>query len=667
MALSFEDSLKNNNVEANASSTDDVLDNVEVAAFSLDDDAYASVASVSVDDGIATYANSEAGWTLDKSYRVFNVYSDDFVSNVDVDKNITVNPKQINITQEENSQYIPFEMPRYYDGFDLSTTVISIHYTTKDNVHSSDEPVNVRYNDDTIKFAWLVSANATRVAGNLKFEIQARGTTIDENGTAYSYVWKSRPNEKLSVLQSICDENEIVVTDTWMQDLVKKVAQEVAFQIAEASVGEQVKEANEAASKATEAADKAITAADNAVKRAEEIVTEKLDTYATVEYADNLNTNAKEYADELNTSMKDYVDGLDISDQLVDYVKTENLEQNYYTSTDTDSKIASSLEPYATKQELSDLDITGKLTNYYTKEETYNQDEINEKLKNVTVDLSDYATKNDVKSQIDTVSASVATNTSGISALGTTVAKLQEDVGSIDKSPRLTYDVDYNNADDPEVGENTFVFYEIENEGTEDETKTAKKKFKIVGGSGGGTTSSTLKIEYVTTSPVVATTTDNVIIKYNFSGTDSSGDIITEGTATWKVAGRIVATNIAVAGENSFDITDYLSIGTQKVNLSIVDDAGSLVTKSWTVQKVDVRIESTFNDALTYPIGKISFDYTPYGAIPKTVHFVLDGSEIGTVDTSSSGVPLAYELKSQQHGAHLLEVYMTAELERLVL
>ena len=248
-----------------------------------------------------------------------------------------------------------------------------------------------------------------------------------------------------------------------------------------------------------------------------------------------------------------------------------------------------------------------------------------------------------------------------MSSLSTTVASIQSTVNSIDKSPRKTYNVAYNDAEDPDVGENVFVLYEIENEGLSSESKTKKTQFVITGGSGGGT-SSVLKIEYVTVSPIVATTNDTVIIKYRFSGTDSSGDAVPSGTATWKVNGTVVATNTALNGENSFDVTEYLTIGTQKVQLSITDDAGSLVTKTWNVQKIDVRIDSTFNDKLTYPIGEVAFDYTPYGAIQKTVHFVLDGQEVDTVNTSVSGIPMAYSLPTQEHGAHLLEVYMTAEL-----
>lgn len=38
---------------------------------------------------------------------------------------------QINLTQEDNSQFIPFEMPRYYDGVDLMQMLIQVHYVNK--------------------------------------------------------------------------------------------------------------------------------------------------------------------------------------------------------------------------------------------------------------------------------------------------------------------------------------------------------------------------------------------------------------------------------------------------------------------------------------------------------------------------------------------------------
>ena len=647
MSLSFEESLKNN-VENNAE-----LDIIEqVSAINIDDMSVNSDSIMTLDEnlGIAAYSGDDGNWQQHPDYVRYSSFSDDSISIISEEKEITLSNKQFNITQEENSQYIPFEMPRYYDGFDLVNTVISIHYQTKSGRHASSKPINVTFNDSKIRFGWLVDAGATLDVGTLEFEVHAYGTVTGNDGIAKAYTWKTKRNKNLNVLESLCDCEDTInnIDDTWLQELVSDIAKSVADEIKNVSVGEQVEVAKQAAAEAEEYAEEAKQYADNASSAAIEAVEGVLDDYAKTEYVDKA------------------ISSIDVTEQLANYVQISDLEEDYYNKTETEQRISIVLEDYATKEDVStaitEADISEKLNDYYKKDETYNKTEIDNALENVNVNLTGYATEKFVTDKTDVLSSSVGTNTENISSLSKTVGTLQDTVNSVDTSPRLTYDVVYNDTEDEDVGENVFVFYEIENEGKENEVREAKKKFTIVGGSGGGATSSSLKIGYVTTSPLVVTINDKAIIKYTFSGTDSSGDVVPEGVATWKVAGRIVATNTALAGENSFDVTDYLSIGTQKVNLTIVDEAGSLVTKTWTVQKIDVRLESNFNDALTYPMGKISFDYTPYGAISKDIHFVLDGKEIGKVTTASSGIPMAYELPKQEHGAHLLEVYMTAEI-----
>ena len=631
MSLSFEESLKNSS-KNNIATTE-----IEVATTEIDDMGVASPSVMTLEENfaIAAYSGDDGNWQQHPDYVYYYVFSDDNISNIDDEKNITLNKKQFNITQEENSQYIPFEMSRYYDGFDLVNAVISVHYETSNGRHGATKPVNVSFNDEKIRFGWLVDAGATIDVGKLKFEIHAYGTVTGNDGIAKGYVWKTRTNENLNVLQSLCDCEDVInnIDDSWIQELITDVAERVADEIKNISIGDQVKAAEDAADRAEQSAEDAANAANKAVSNV-------IGDYATLEYVDAA------------------INSIDVTDQLANYVETSYLTANYYTRTDTEQRVAGILESYATKDDVANAIDSAELDNYYKKDETYNKSEIDEKVANVTVDLTGYATETYVDNKISPVSSSVSTNAENISSLSKTVTNLQSTVNSIDTSPRLTYDVAYNDTEDADVGENVFVFYEIENEGKENEVKEAKKKFTIVGGSGGGTSSS-LKIGYVTTSPLVVTLNDKAIIKYTFSGTDSSGDAITDGTATWKVAGRIVATNTAIAGENEFDITDYLSIGTQKVNLSIVDEAGSLVTKTWTVQKIDVRLESSFNDKITYPMEAISFDYTPYGAVSKDIHFVLDGKEIGKVTTASSGIPMPFEIPAQSHGAHLLEVYIT--------
>ena len=717
------------------------------------------------DDLIAAY--SDESWERDTSgrYRWFTnskgeEIKDDKISYVDDNKNITVDNSQVNISQETNSQFIPFEMARCYDNIDLKDMELSVHFTTSDGNHGASIPVNVQYTTDKIKFFWLVDNQATRVPGTIQFEIHADGAIYDNNNKQYGYRWKSKSTDKFNIIKSLCYDNcdEIIqVDDSWVQEIIDGVVVSVVDRIADIQLGTEVADAKNAAQdainasanaqssaqaaqtaaqNATQAAQDAVSAASQAAKDAVEIAGAELKAdisntvqsmidsanHATVTYVDDeinkvkgeiptVPTNISEFTNDAGyattndlqgvaaniptklselendasltteTYVQDYVTAkiseIDVKDQLGDYAKTADIPT---IVNELDLSEHQSIKDLATKQDVTDAIAAADLDNYYKKEETYNKGEVDELLKTVTVDLSDYYTKEEIdtalsdvdvdlsdyytKTEVDTninnIKTAAETATSNVSALSKTVTDLQTTVNGIDTSPRLTYDVKYNDTDDADVGENVFAFYEITNEGKENESREIKQKFTIVGGGGGSSTSSTLKIGYITTSPLIITVDDEAKIRYTFSGTDSSGDIVTEGNATWKVAGRIVATETITAGENEFDITDYLSIGSQKVNLTVVDDAGSLVSKNWTVQKIDVRIESTFNDKLTYPIAPVSFDYTPYGAISKDVHFKLDGKEIGKETTSASGVPMAYMIPAQEHGAHLFEAYMTA-------
>ena len=617
-----------------------------------------------------------SGWTrvTNPEYAWFDEFTDDKISYVDENKDITIDNSQINISQESKSQFIPFEMPRYYDGIDLTKMAISIHFTNSDKQHAASPAVNVQYNNDKIRFAWLVDANATHIDGNLQFEIHADGAISDNAGKSYEYRWKSKPTDKFNIVKSLCQEpncEPIVVSDDWVQEIVKNVATAVAEEIKNIQV--------DLSSYYTK------TEVDEKIAN----VDVDLTGYATETYVQEQIDAIPEpdlsvYAlkTDIPTNVSDFTNDAGYITSIPDeYVTEAELESKGYLTEYQDLSAYAlktevpSIEGLATETYVNDavaaVDVSEQLKDYAKSADVYTKEEVDTAISGVDVSsqLVDYAksadvyTKTEVDNKTDTLSSSISTNATNISSLSNTITGLQEEVNGIDKSPRLTYDASYNTE-----GDYSFVLYEIENEGnSETEVRSEKAKFVIQGGSGSGSTSSTLKIEYVTKTPIVVTTNDNAVITFKFSGVDSSGDEVLEGTATWKVAGSIVATNTVVSGENSFDVTKYLTLGTQKVQLSIVDGAGSLVTKTWTVQKIDVRLESTFNDKLTYPIGTVSFDYTPYGAISKDVHFILDGIEIGTVTTSASGIPMAYTIPEQTHGSHLLEVYMTATVNSNVI
>ena len=646
MGLSFKDSLKRANENINNEAlveTCSESNDEDISTLSFDASSYVG------ERAVAVYSDSLEGWTRSTNYLYYNEYSDDNLSNIDDEKNIILNQKQVNLTQESNSQFIPFKMNRYYDGFDLLNTTIMIHYVNKDGYEENSNAINVYYTNEFLRFGWLVNKNATAVDGVLEFEIIAVGV----NSKGDEYIWKSKPNNKLTVLKSLAGNGVIEPDNTWITSFMTQMSEKVA-------------EAQGYAQQAQETVNGISVYADRAEKAAQDaqstVNTAKTELEKSVSTAVDNKVNDALSSYYTKTEVDNIIDNIDISDQLNE-VKQQiaNLDGLAKFNVEYDG---SKMTFYNGETVMKEIEITSDPTEEWTSNYTASvegkiSDAINDYKKEANDSFATKASLNGVISDVSSVTSTANANKDNVTKLGDKVAEFEEVINGLDTSARVTYDATYGEIEleNGETAKNMFTLWKTENG-----VREAQDRFQISGGGGGGGTSSVLKITYITTTPVVATLDDKIIIKYGFSRTDSSGDVGGDGTATWKVDGSIVATNTAASGENAFDITDYISVGTHKVNLSIVDDAGSIVTKSWTVQKVDVRIESTFNDGFTYPMGKVSFDYTPYGAIQKTVHFVLDGKEIGTVNTSVSGVPLAYDLPAQTHGAHLLEVYMTAEV-----
>ncbi len=700
MSLSFEESLKKNNIENNvATKRREIVE--EVATMNIDDMSVAAPSIMTLDENsmIAAYSGDDGNWQQHSGYTHYGVFSDDNISVINETKDINLDGKQFNITQEENSQYIPFEMPRYYDGYDLVNTVISIHYTTKGGRHAGVKPVNVTFNDEKIRFGWLVDAGATLDVGTLEFEIHAYGTVTGSDGEAKAYTWKTKRNKSLIVLESMCDCEDTIndIDDTWVQDLVSSVAEKVAEQIAEAQVGTQVATAEAAAERAVAAASNAETTAQTVVSTALEnySTTSEIESYVKQQIANaDIEGKLTEYAktSEVESLIGDIgenvdvvsyvnnaVDSVDVTEQLKEYAKTEdvnaqiqninnNITNNYYTSGQTEERISTSLESYATKDDvtgaIAEADISSKLENYYKKEETYSKDEIDTALDNVSVDLTGYATEKFVTDKTDALSSSVSDNADSITGINTAITTINQTLDSIDKSPKTKYRATYGDVqlDDGSTAEYMFTLWKEEN-GVEE----VQDRFQIMGGGGSGGGSVTLRIAYVDgyTTPLVSTVDEKVIVKYDFSGEDSAGDTNLDGTASWKVGNRIVATEDVATGECEFDLTDYVTIGDNKVVLTITHATGAVATKAWTIKVVDVRLESTFDDTKVYTANEsVVFTFTPYGGVNKTVHFLLDGEEIATKTSSaaSAGLSDSYTISAKGHGAHLFEAYMTADI-----
>ena len=645
--------------------------------------AYSPDEPMVANDGIAAYAGemlAEENWIRSDKYAWYDEYYDDKYSTVDEKKNITLHPDQINLTQESRSQFMPVLMNRYYDGVDLMTKSLLIRYENKDKKGSFLTPINVEYNETQIRFGILPDEFFTSLSGEVKFEIHAEGSTSKND----KYTFKTRM-AKVNVEQALSSSSVVEPSNDWLNSFLVQVTEKVSEASAAAN------EASAAASRAEESANLALQAAADSqisideakaelatsidTEVNEKVATALLDYYTKTE-VDTLfeNFDISSQLTSIEEELDDVKEQISTMDGLAKFdVQYDGTTMTFYNGETVMKEIPINSDPSAewTQSYTASVDakiaeakteVQGNLDTYKATTDADLQslhqsiDGLPETLQtdyyNKEATDEKFALKSDLTATNQTVAgmtSSIETNKTSISTLSETVVDLQSEVAGIDKSPRKSYRAAY-------TDDFRFELRESEDDG---ETYTVVDAFTITGGSGGGS-SSTLKIEYVTKSPLVVTTNDEAKITFNFSGTDSSGDEITEGQATIKVGSSVVASQIVTAGENTIDVTQYLAVGSQKVLLSITDDNDSLATKSWTVQKLDVKIESSFNDKLTYPLEQVAFDYTPYGAISKDVHFVLDGEEIHTVNTQASGVPMGFNIPAQTHGSHLLDVYMTA-------
>lgn len=272
-----------------------------------------------------------------------------------------------------------------------------------------------------------------------------------------------------------------------------------------------------------------------------------------------------------------------------------------------------------------------------------------------------------VKQQVENVLRSSQRNSDSIESLETNVISLNNAVTNLQQAlsnlntEGTLYDLVL--TKDEETGNNILTLVEIV-EGVE----SPKSTIILPAGGGGGTgpsSSVVLNVEKITPSPLIVTPSDDAKLQVSLSAVDADGEAV-DCTYTLKMGNNIIFSGVMAQGLNTFDIKDYLSIGTQKFVLTVTAEGGSMAVKNWTVQKVDVRIESSFNDRYTFGIDRtVNFTYTPYGALPKTVHFKLDGVEIGTVNTSTSGTLQSYPIPAQEHGSHLLECYITATINNV--
>lgn len=183
------------------------------------------------------------------------------------------------------------------------------------------------------------------------------------------------------------------------------------------------------------------------------------------------------------------------------------------------------------------------------------------------------------------------------------------------------------------------------------------------GGGGGGGDTNHAKLTVTNNTGWLSTTVAqdaDCEIKLNWSSIE---DEMPTGNGSVKVtSNNVFKTSYEIAqGDVTINLKEYLSTGSNVVKVQISDVYGNARTISFNVTVVALYLTSSFDVSSPFT-SAIAFPYTPVGAVAKTVHFILDGTEIGTQQTSVSNRQMTYSIPQQSHGAHTLRVYFESEI-----
>lgn len=183
------------------------------------------------------------------------------------------------------------------------------------------------------------------------------------------------------------------------------------------------------------------------------------------------------------------------------------------------------------------------------------------------------------------------------------------------------------------------------------------------GGGGGDTNKAVITVTNLTgwlSKTIAASSTCEVSLTWS-----SIEDEMPTGPGTLRVTvnGVVKATTQVDQGAVTVDLAKYCNNGANVCKVQIADIYGNARTINFSVTVTPLSISSNFDVSVPYT-GAISFPYIPVGSVLKTVHFILDGSEIGTQQTSVSNRQMSYMIPAQSHGAHTLRVYFDADINR---
>ena len=149
---------------------------------------------------------------------------------------------------------------------------------------------------------------------------------------------------------------------------------------------------------------------------------------------------------------------------------------------------------------------------------------------------------------------------------------------------------------------------------------------------------------------------DECILKFGYYSIDEDGLGDGAGLGQFYVNGNLIATLNIPQGENSFDVTPYLSKGGNTVKIQVENTENARKILTYSIEVLVLSVTTTAPKMGIYT-GVKGMPYTVTGSGPKTVHFIMDGLEFASEVVMASGGGRTIPVPEQLDGPHILQIY----------
>lgn len=115
--------------------------------------------------------------------------------------------KKIAVQYDHNVRTVTFDCPRYCDGRDLSTMIITVNYVRPDGelgMYLVDSVTFDETDNTVMHFDWVIKSHVTDASGNLSFLVCAK--KLNDDGTSENH-WNTEINQEMTISKGLeCSE-----------------------------------------------------------------------------------------------------------------------------------------------------------------------------------------------------------------------------------------------------------------------------------------------------------------------------------------------------------------------------------------------------------------------------------------------------------------------------